>query len=378
MRQQKFKKAKVRQPTLRDVAALARCSTAVVSTVINNAKGNTLVSDEMTRKVREAARELGYRPNFASRSLARRQTRTLGIYIPPRPWSGSGYPYEGAMLRGVEASCRSKGFDLLLVNMTGNTAPEACVRTLAESRIDGLLLMHMLSGERWLRDLLEVSPNVVGVDYTRPEPFIDAVTFDNVEVGRIALRHLIELGHRKLGFVGSFTNPASLDGSLRLQGFMDAAREAGIAINPRWILDYRTMPEAIKENDPVCQMEGVLSAQYIHSLPQDQRPTALVCHTDLTALYLLQGLAKRGIRVPQDLSVIGVDNSEWAKACDPMLTTISHPLEEMGKRAADMLIAKSEEGSEPSVPLDKRIGIHVVFPPKMVVRQSTGKACAGC
>lgn len=372
MRQKKLRKASVRQATLRDVAELAKCSTAVVSTVINNAKGNTLVSDEMERKVREAARQLGYRPNFASRSLARRQTRTLGVYIPPRPWSGSGYAYEGAMLRGIEATCRAKGYDLLLVNMTGEVSPEACARTLAESRIDGLLLMHMVSGEPWLRDLLEVSEHVVGVDYTRPEPFLDAVTFDNMEVGRMAVKHLMSLGHRKLGFVGSFTDPASVDGSLRQQGFMEAVKEAGLELNPKWIIDRRTRPGAIREEDPVCQMEGVLAAQYIESLPHHERPTAVAVYTDLAALYLVQSLAKRGIRVPTDLSVMGVDNSEWARVCDPMLTTVRHPLEEMGAGAVEMLIAKSAE-SAAMVPVEERRGMHVVFPPELVVRDSTGK-----
>jgi DNA-binding LacI/PurR family transcriptional regulator len=369
-------------PTLKDVARLAECSTAVVSTVINSARGNTAVSAKLRSKVENAARELGYIPHFASRSLARRTTQTIGIYIPPGPWTGPGYSYEGKMLQGIERACRTTEHDLLLINLTGTTSPELCRIKFAQRRIDGLLLLHVLNNGSWIDDLLSANPNIVAVDHSAPHPGLGAVMFDNVRAGEMAVNHLVELGHRRIGFITSSAQPDTIDAALRADGYRKAMKAAGLAVDPAWFFDRAKFPRPLAEGDALCQLEGKLGADYFLALPAEQRPTAIIGWNDLVVVFALQQLKIRGVKVPADMSLVGFDNSEWANTPEMMLTSIEHPLAEMGERAALRVIAQAQAmvsvtaGSEGSSELPD-IAAQEFFAPRLVVRDSTAAALNG-
>lgn len=357
--------------TLKDVAKKAGCSPAVASTVINGARGNTVVGKAMRERVKRAAAELGYRRNFASSSLIQQRTRTLGIYIPPGSWSGLGYSYEDTILRGIELSCRQHGYDLLLMNIAGSQPPQICLDKLAERRIDGLILMRVADGQRWLQDLAQRSYHVVAVDYSSEKPEVDAIVFDNKRAGELAVDHLVALGHRRIGFVGSCCKPVSRDAVIRQEGFLSAMSSRHLEVRPEWIFNERLMPKPVAPEEAVCQIEGREAARHALSLG-DGGPTAWLAYCDLVAVSMLQELKENGVVVPRDVSLMGVDDAEWCRVVDPALSTISHPLEEMGRLAVSRLISSVEMEDE-----FHRVvgGARIVVDPALVARKSTGAPC---
>ena len=359
--------------TLKDVARRAGCSTAVVSTIINQAKGNTLVSEETRERVRRAAKDLGYRPDFASRSLARRRTHTLGIYIPPGPWAGVGFAYEGVILRGIEATALARGYDLLLLNVSGQQDSEVCLRKFGERRIDGLILMHVDPGAPWIGEVLKANQIVVAVDYSGDEPGLDTVGFDNLAAGRVAVEHLYGLGHRRIGYVSSCRKPPSEDAIVRLAGYRQSMAEHGLEVDRQWIFDASMLAKPLLPDDPVCQLEAKFAAEHIIRLGPSG-PTAWVFYGDLVAVHAMRHLQAAGIQLPGQLSLVGVDDSEWSRFVSPQLTSVRHPLEEMGRRAADMLITKSERATDAdAVSGQMPAAERVLFPPLVVARESSVK-----
>ena len=354
-------------PTLKDVARMAQCSPAVASTVINGARGNTVVGKAMRERVMRVAAELGYRSNFASRSLVQQRTRTLGIYIPPSPWSGLGYSYDDTILRGVEGGCREHGYDLLLLNMTGSQPPRVCLEKFAERRIDGLILIHVEVGAPWLPELIRRNRNIVAVDYSCDAPEVDAIMFNNAAVGQLVVDHLVEQGHRRIGFVGSCRSPVNRDAAIRLEGFRRAIASLGLELRPEWIFDDRLMSKPLSPNDAVCQIEGREAARHAVALGKEG-PTAWIAYSDLVAVMMLGTLKASGVAVPRDLSIVGVDDSELCRMVDPPLTSVGHPLREMGRLAVDRLVAGIGRQEKA---LEGAAGMKTMLDPTLVVREST-------
>lgn len=358
------------RPTLKDVAKLSDCSIAVVSTVVNNAKGNTLVSDEMRSRVSQAARDLGYRAHFASRTLKEKRSRTLGIYFPPLPWTGAGYGYEGAMIRGVEQACRELDYDLLLVNMNGGQDSQVCMDKFAESRIDGLVLMNINDAfdHQWVEKLLKLNNNVVAVDYCGRMDHLNAMQFDNATAVRVALEYLQSIGHRRIGFLGSCKERLHEDTVERQQAFGELTEELDLATDSRLIFDHTILGRTVAPDEDTCQIEAEAGAKYFASLGDD-RPTAIMGYGDLVAIAMMHQFMAMGIQTPRDISIVGVDDTELCRRVYPTLTSVYHPLPEMGYEAAKYLIGRSSQ-SEPENSDQANNAYRKLFGPKLVVRNS--------
>ena len=358
------------RPTLKDIAKLSDCSIAVVSTVVNNAKGNTLVSEQMRQRVSQAAQDLGYRAHFASRTLKEKRSRTLGIYFPPLPWTGAGYGYEGAMIRGVEQACRELDYDLLLVNMNGGQDSQVCMDKFAESRIDGLVLMNINDAfdHKWVDKLLKLNNNVVAVDYSGRMDHLNAMEFDNAAAVRIALEYLHSVGHRRIGFIGSCKERLHEDTVQRQEAFAELTEELGLESDPRFIFDHTILGRTLAPDEDTCQIEAASAAKYFVSMGKD-RPTAIMGYGDLVAIATMHQFMALGIQTPQDISIMGVDDAELCRRVYPTLTSVYHPLPEMGYEAAKYLIGRSSqsepENSEQANPVYRKL-----FGPKLVVRNS--------
>lgn len=366
-----------RQATIEDVSRLAGCSKGVVSAVVNKAKGNIAVSEATRQRVLDAAKQLGYRPNFASRCLIRRSTHTIGIYVPPESYASIGYSYEARILRGVERACREHSYDMLALNLGGSVDPVQCAGRLAEGRVDGLLLLHVQHYADWLESLLQKTHSVVAVNYYGPVKALTTINFNDRAASALAVKHLASLGHRRIGYVSAATHDLGPGQILRHQGFMDAMAEQNLSVDPRWIWDLSS--EAAKKNPLDIEQEGIAGADYMLTLDPGVRPTALVFYDDAMAALALQRLAERGVRVPQEMSVIGIDDSEVAALLYPKLSSVRQPLEDMGYRAATLLIGRAsrskrdDKGSAPVVSTD---GNRELCAPTMVPRQSSGAAPA--
>jgi len=271
----------------------------------------------------------------------------------------------------VEVACRDHDYDLLLINLTSDQAPDACLDKFAGGRIDGLILIHIEGETPWIGELLSRGCHVVAVDYTGPDSRLDAVVFDNHAVSRVAVEHLASLGHRRIGFVGTCRQPPCQDAVRRQEGFLRSMAEMDIEVRPEWVFGPQLLRRFLKPTDVVCQTEGCEAVRHLMALGP-AGPTAWLAHDDLVASSMLVALRTTGRIVPRDLSIIGVDNTETCVYLDPPLTSVRHPLEEMGRRAVDRLVACVEAPAD--APTDAHDPFRVVFPPTLVARQSTGPA----
>ncbi|EGR2448066.1 TPA: substrate-binding domain-containing protein [Vibrio cholerae] len=307
--------------TMKDIARLAGVSTSTVSHVINKSR---FVSDEIAERVNNAAQQLNYAPSALARSLKMNRTKTIGMLV-----TTSTNPFFGEVVKGVERSCYHQGYNLILCNTEGdNQRMKASINTLLQKRVDGLLLMcSTLEGERL--DVFDRYPDIpiVVMDWGPILFASDKIQDNSLQGGYMAAKHLIECGHKEIGCI---TGPLIRhQAQMRYEGYKRALAEAGIAINPDWIV----------ESDFEC--EG--GHQAFEKLYQRGKlPSALFVSNDMMAMGVIQAASQRGLRVPDDLSLIGYDDVHIAKFMTPALTTIHQPKYRLGKAAVDTLLYRLE------------------------------------
>ncbi len=357
-----------RRVTLADVAALAECSPAVVSSIINRSSSNAGAGQRLTTRIKDAARQLGYRPNFASQSLARRSTRTIGVYLAPDIGASVTHPYESAILRGIERVCQRHTYDVLLINLAGNARPESCAHKFAEGRIDGLVLLHVDAEAPWVTPLMDRHPRAVSVNYYGAETRLTRVNFDDRAATALAVDHLVALGHRRLGYLGLMTANPGPGALLRREGFETALKRHGLPVNPAWIVDRDQPGDASITKKLDIPDSGEFAVDQIWSRP-GEHPTALVSYGDLQAFAAMRRIKARGCRVPDDVSVVGIDDMELCRHVDPPLTTIRQPLEEMGARVTTLLLEQENLSDQGDMGMNQVVSELVA--PELVARQST-------
>ena len=325
--------------TIADVAARAGVSTATVSRVL---AGVGRARPETRSRVLAAARALDYRPSEVARSLKRRSTQTLGLII-----TDIENPYFPQLVRAVEDAARAAGFSVLLCNAADDPEREASyLELLVDRRVDGLVIAASSLGERHGEWLSSPPIPVVLVNTAAPDVGLPAITSDNELGGRLAAQHLLDLGHRRFGYL--MPPPRNVDAPARLAG-VRAALAAAACPNDALTI---TSGDALVGG-------GERAAREL--LDRAPGTTAIVAYNDLMAIGALRAVRSRGRRVPFDASVVGFDDVALAAYVDPPLTTISQRTEEMGRWAVARLT--SEDGTGPS---------SVSLPVDLRVRESTG------
>ncbi|GIB73233.1 LacI family DNA-binding transcriptional regulator [Vibrio cholerae] len=307
--------------TMKDIARLAGVSTSTVSHVINKSR---FVSDEIAERVNNAAQQLNYAPSALARSLKMNRTKTIGMLV-----TTSTNPFFGEVVKGVERSCYHQGYNLILCNTEGdNQRMKASINTLLQKRVDGLLLMcSTLEGERL--DVFDRYPDIpiVVMDWGPILFASDKIQDNSLQGGYMAAKHLIECGHKEIGCI---TGPLIRhQAQMRYEGYKRALTEAGIAINPDWIV----------ESDFECE-GGYQAFEKLYQ--RGKLPSALFVSNDMMAMGVIQAASQRGLRVPDDLSLIGYDDVHIAKFMTPALTTIHQPKYRLGKAAVDTLLYRLE------------------------------------
>lgn len=335
--------------SLKDIAREAQCSIAVASTVLNDTKGCSVVSDSLRARVQTVAKNLNYRPHFASQSLIRGRTNTLGVYNPPGHKNGLGDGYAGRLLNGIELECLEHGYDLLLANMVNEGSGETCLKKLAEHRVDGLIIFRSSLCGDWLPMLHEYANRVVLMDAESVHELYHTVVFDNAGAIGMAVEYLAQMGHTRIGFLGSCMQKPQKPWILRQEGYVQAMRKLGLKLDDRLIHDRSKTPLNMTIDDKFCQAEGALGMQYFLGLGSD-RPTAVIGYNDLVAVNASRVCLNAGVRIPSQMSVIGMGDSERCEYLIPGLTSLRHPLEEMGQCAARCLIQVIESQQIPDEP----------------------------
>lgn len=323
-----------------DVAEAASVSVATVSRVLN---GDSRVDNVLRERVLAAASQLGYRPNRLARNLRRQQMDAIGIVVPDIE-----NPHFAATVRIIEAVALSSGHRVLVCNTDEDSDRQAaCLQMLADERVSGIVLSPSdpTGSIDHLRDL---AIPVVTVDRTLDDGASDAVLADNVTAVRAGTRRLIDAGHRSIAFVGGRSEVDT--GSERQQGYLAAIEEAGLA---PVLADGRFRRDAA---------EAAVS-----TLLREKRPVSgLVVANNLMALGAIRAIRRAGMRIPDDIAVIAVDDPPWAELLDPPLTVLAQPIRAMATRTVNFLVRRLGGDQSPAA--------RDVFPLELIVRRSCGTA----
>jgi LacI family transcriptional regulator len=306
---------------MRDVAERARVSVTTVSHVVNDTRP---VSEELRQRVLQAMRELGYQPNQLARSLRRGQTHIIGMIIPD-----STNPFFAEVARGVEDTSFEQGYSVILCNSDGDLDKELLyTNVLVKKQVDGILFVAAgVSTERIL-DLQARNIPLVLIDRELPDAAVDAVLTDNARAGWLATRHLIELGHTRIACV---TGPSDLTPSAdRVIGYRKALSQSNLAVD-----------EALILKGDFHYTSGYEAGLQLLSL--EPPPTAVFACNDLMAIGLMSAARQSGLRVPEDLSVVGFDDVRLAAFANPPLTTIAQPKYQIGVVAVRLLLERMRE-----------------------------------
>lgn len=314
--------------TIKDVAKHAGVSTTTVSHVINKTR---FVAEETKNAVWAAIKALHYSPSAVARSLKVNNTKTIGLLA-----TSSEAPYFAEIIEAVENCCFDKGYTLILGNAHNNLQKQqAYLSMMAQKRVDGLLVMCSEYPDTLIA-MLEDNRNIpmVVMDWGESRgDFTDTVLDNAFEGGYLAGRYLIERGHRDIGVI-----PGQMErntGGGRHAGFLKALAEANIPLRQEWLVQGDFEPES-----------GYQAMQKI--LSQNERPTAVFCGGDVMAMGAICAADEMGLRVPQNISVIGYDNVRNARYFTPSLTTIHQPKEQLGQTAFSMLLDRITSKREES------------------------------
>ncbi|SDG60502.1 LacI family transcriptional regulator [Lentzea fradiae] len=325
---------------IRDVAQHAGVSNATVSNVLNRPD---VVAPATRQRVLAAIEELGFVRNESARQLRAGRSRVLAYVV-----LDAANPFFTDVARGVEDAARDAGLALFLCNSAsdGNREREY-LELLHEQRVEGILITPV---DAESAQLLDRGTPVVLVDRGATDGTRCSVAVDDVLGGELAVTHLIENGHTRMAMVGG---PLSIQQVRdRREGALRAVEAAGLPADALTFLETRGLQVG----------EGRNAGERLVGLPSSRRPTAAFCANDLLALGLLQSMTQQGLRVPDDLAVVGYDDIEFAAAAAVPLTSVRQPREQLGRTATRLLLGENEPGHEHR---------HVKFQPELVVRAST-------
>jgi len=334
--------------TIRDIAKRLGISVSTVSYALNG--GPRPVPEEIRLKVLEVARELDYRPNRLARSMVTGKTETIAVVPPVVTRNMLRSPYIHAMLSSIADAVGVHGYDILLHTSATPMDDVTLVQSLLSGKVDGILLIAPLSTSRVPLELhLRRVPCVVVSARAEGMPSVCA---DNTAGIFAAMDWLYAHGHRRFGFVGGA--PAFYDAQQRLLAFRQYLKEHQLPLRREWLA----------ERDFTAR--GAVSGARA-MLTLSERPTAVLAANDETAAGVLQVAQELGLRVPEDVSVVGFDDTPFAQVLSPQLSTVRQPLEQMATEAVNMLMEWMEKREPPT---DRER----TFPTELVLRQSTAPA----
>ncbi|MCP3741526.1 LacI family DNA-binding transcriptional regulator [Rossellomorea sp. BNER] len=338
---------------LKDIAEHVGVSISTVSRVIQNDPTRN-VKSETKRKIWKAVKELGYIPNQNARNLVannhqKKKSRTMKIGWVADPKLAEFYPYFSSVYAGISEGLTKADYALVNIYKEELQNEATLHKAIHESDIEGLILIDNID-DSILEYIMKFLP-VVGVDFNYTDKDMTVIDFDREAAVRTAVNHLIQLGHEEIGFIGG-----GIEGNLydekRYKGFRHAMEEAKLEIQSHWVFNtgwalkesYNSMNRLLKENP--------------HRLP-----TAMICASDMLAIAAMRAVVENGMRIPEDIAFIGVDNIEMSQYSSPPLTTIDIPKYEIGEMAAKVMMDQVEGKI--------KLPIKMIVPYKLIIREST-------
>ena len=333
----------MKRPTQKDVARIAGVSRSTVSYVLNDqTELKVPISEETRQRVLRAIADLGYEPDARAQSLIRGTTKIVGVIIPVIE-----NPYFWQMFSGISDALREAGYSLYLSRQPDNS--QNTIRELTRQRVDGFILLASVKYllPELIDDLRRAGQPVVEITATRAE--FDHVIHDYSSGTRALMAHLLELGHRRIGFIYGVTK--EVQGLDRLVTYRQVLKGAGISGND------------VFETHCGDKLEDAYQAAYT-LLSRPNRPTALLVINDILAMAVMRAAADLGLCIPGDLSIAGFDDIPFSSFTIPRLTTVSGKAEESGRDAVQLLLRRIAEPDLPQQVTAANV--------ELIVRESTG------
>jgi DNA-binding LacI/PurR family transcriptional regulator len=314
-------------PDIRAVAALAKVSIATVSRTIN---GSPVVSERLSKRVWQAIEHLNYFPNSHARTLVSGRSRLFGIIV-----ENITNPFFPELIQSFEEIAVAHGYEILVSSSNSDPAIlTTCIRRMLERKVEGVAVLTFGEEEPVLDQLAFRDIPIVLAEFKLSDPKASTILLDYSTGIRAAVAHLAELGHQKIGYLAG---PHKLHSAVtRENDFHAAMQAAGLAPQKKWIIEC---DHTLKG--------GVVGFGKLQALAS--RPTALLCSNDMTAIGVLRAAYMQGLRVPQDLSVIGLDDIDFAEFTLPPLTTIRLSRSDLARAAFEALRQQAEEPAKPGL-----------------------------
>ena len=332
--------------SIKDIAKKAGVSHTTVSRAL---RGSPLISDETTKRIQATARNLGYFPSTAARSLKTNRSQAIGVIV-----SNIDDPYFSEILQGIEEIAQANNYSLFMAASQHDSAREASiVQAMRQHRVDGVIICSTTFSDEQSQHFSKYGVPIVVVNNQAVEDYRYSIYHDDVDGSRQLTKYLIALGHRKIAYLGNSNSGRTTQD--RLAGFRQEMETAGLPTSEDYVYE-------IPGSEPE---KSVSAVDYFFSL--HERPTAIVCFNDMIAIGMLKGLNERGVRVPQEISITGFDNIVFSNYTNPPLTTIDQPKRFIGQKAAELILSLLNTTSKISVP-EQKIQI---LKGKLLVRAST-------
>lgn len=335
-------------PDIRAVAALAKVSIATVSRTIN---GSPVVSDRLSKRVWQAIEQLNYFPNTHARTLVSGRSRLFGIIV-----ENITNPFFPELIQSFEEIAVANGYEILVSSSNSDPAVlTTCVRRMLERKVEGVAVLTFGEEEPVLDQLAFHDIPIVLAEFKLSDPKASTIVLDYSTGIRAAVDHLAALGHRKIGFL---SGPHKLHSAITRQNdFNTAMQESKLPIQKKWIIECdHTLKGGVAGFGKLQALSG--------------RPTAVICSNDMTAIGVLRAAYLQGLRVPQDLSVIGLDDIDFAEFTLPALTTIRLSRIDLARAAFDALRQHAEDPARTSLRREFLVST------SLVVRGSTAPPAA--
>lgn len=330
--------------SIRDVASLAGVSVSTVSRVLNN---GTYVAPEKRERIMKAIETLNYRPNYFAKGLKAGSSELIALIVP-----NINNPVYALIAQGVETVARAKGYTVVLCNTDDDIQTEITqLEQLKGRNVDGFIFASATTASHHIRELM--AEGIPVVEVMRASSDANAVTVDNYKIGYSATEYLLWRGHKKIiNFTG---DPKIGSFRIRTEGYRSAMRDH--------FAEYHENNLVLAETENIETQSRCLEQAII----ENGVPDAIFCVNWLRAIAAYKTAKRLGLRIPEDFSVISVDDLEFTEYLNPALTTISQPFYEMGKRSAEMLI-ETLGNKEKTDRYDELT--QIIMPTKLVVRDS--------